>query len=450
LWSFNASAYATSAEWSGKIHTERAYGVYGQTFSAHGTQPVSTEPSGCCCCAETETNRLDPHTIPDGLRVLFLNPAFNPQYTIEAPSRRALAFHKRLPQYRATPLHALDLLAQALGVQKVWLKDESDRLGLPAFKILGASWATYCALRDRFPELNDEWEGVEELAKRLHAYKLPALYAATDGNHGRAVAHVAAMLGLRARIYVPQGTARARITAIEREGASVEEVKGTYDDTVSKAARDADEHHGLLIQDNGWSGYETIPRYVIEGYSTMLWEIDDELAARGEALPTHVFVQIGVGSFADAVVRHWSQKLPRAIIIGVEPEGAACALESVRAGKIVRVPGPHTSIMAGMNCDSPSSVSFPILQEGVQWFMTIDNDRAIEAMRLLAGLGIVSGETGAAGLGALLELAAASSHHARLEMGLDQRSRVLLFSTEGATNPEFYRSVISGESINKY
>ncbi len=382
--------------------------------------------------------------------MLFLNPTFNPQHTIEVPSRRALAFHKRLPRYRPTALHSLDSLARSLGFGKVWLKDESDRLGLPAFKILGASWATYCALRDRLPALNDEWGSVEELAKRLHAYDLPPLYAATDGNHGRAVAHVAAMLGLQARIYVPQGTAPARISAIAHEGASVTVVDGTYDDAVLKAARDADEQHGLLIQDNGWSGYETIPRYVIEGYSTMLWEIDDELAARGEALPTHVFVQIGVGSFADAVVRHWSHKLPRPAVIGVEPEGAACALESVRAGKIVRVPGPHTSIMAGMNCDSPSSVSFPILQEGVRWFMTIDNDRAIEAMRLLAGLGSVSGETGAAGLGALLELSAESYQHVRMEMGLDEGSRVLLFSTEGVTNPEFYRTVVSGESINKY
>lgn len=258
------------------------------------------------------------------------------------------------------------------------------------------------------------------------------------------------MLGLRSHVYVPEGTARARISAIESEGALVQVIQGTYDDTVAKAARDADAHGGLLIQDNGWSGYEAIPRYVVEGYSTMLWEIDDELAVRAEPPPTHVLVQIGVGSFADAVVRHFCQKNPRPVIIGVEPEGAACALESVRAGQIVRVAGPHTSIMAGMNCDSPSLVSFPVLQTGVKCFMTISDERTIEAMQRLASLGVVSGETGAAGIGALLELADEHHRHRRDELGMTASSRILIFSTEGVTNPELYRSVVPRRSINNY
>ncbi len=381
---------------------------------------------------------------------MFCNPTFDPDVQFDAPSRRALAFHQKLPGYAATPLHSLDSLATSLGVSRVWLKDESNRLGLPAFKILGASWATYCALSERYPSLREEWMRIDELVDRLHEYEVPVLYAGTDGNHGRAVARVGLMLRLQSRIYVPHGTAEARIAGIEREGASVVVVNGTYDDTVARAARDAGENNGLLIQDNGWSGYETIPRFVVEGYSTMLWEIDDELSARAEPPPTHVFVQIGVGSFADAVVRHFCRKKPRPIFIGVEPERAACALASVRAGVIVRVPGPHTSIMAGMNCDSPSLVSFHVLRTGVKYFMTLRDEWTVEAMRRLAKLGIVSGETGAAGLGALLDLAGEQHSSAREELGMNASSRVLLFSTEGATNPDLYRKIIAGSSINNY
>ncbi len=382
--------------------------------------------------------------------MIVFNPTFDPSVQFESPSRRAQAFHRKLPGYAPTPLHSLDELAKSLGVSKILLKDESGRLGLPAFKILGASWAAYCALSERCAALRHTWVSVDELAERLREYPVPVLYAATDGNHGRAVARFASMLGLRSQVYVPEGTAQARVAAIESEGASVHVVQGTYDDTVAKAARDADAYAGLLLQDNGWSGYESIPHYVVEGYSTMLWEIDDELAARAEPLPTHVLVQIGVGSLADAVVRHFCRKHPRPVIIGVEPEGAACALESVRAGVIVRVAGPHTSIMAGMNCDSPSLISFPVLQRGINCFMTISDERTREAMKRLASLGIVSGETGAAGVGALFELA--GEHHRRVRdaIGLTASSRVLVFSTEGATNPELYHAIVSGHSIKNY
>jgi diaminopropionate ammonia-lyase len=331
-----------------------------------------------------------------------------------------------------------------VGVESILLKDESQRLGLPSFKILGASWATYRVLSERFPNALREWKNMDDIAENLRSFRVPMLYSATDGNHGRGVARVAKLFGLSARIYMPSGTVEARIKTIQDEGAEVVIVAGTYDDAVAQAAHDAEENAGLLIQDNSWKGYEKIPRYVVEGYSTLMWEIDDELEATNQKQPTHVFVQIGNGSFAEAVVRHYRSMEIQPVIIGVEPDTAACLLESVQVGHPVKLAGPLTSIMAGMNCDSPSLVSFPILQKGIDCFMSIADERSLEAMRLLAKYGIVSGETGAAGLGALLEISSKENQHNRQRLSLNSTSRILLFSTEGATDPAMYQEITKG------
>lgn len=375
--------------------------------------------------------------------MIYFNSSFDARAKFPAFSRDAMQFHKRLPTYAATPLVALPMYANGCGIENIFVKDESTRFGLPAFKILGASWATYCVLRERFLLLHNDWQTIDELQSRVHDAREITLYSATDGNHGRAVARSASMFGLRASIYVPKGTAAARIAGIESEGAMVTVVDGTYDDTVARAAHDAKVNSGLLIQDNGWVGYEEIPRLVMEGYSTMLWEIDEQLAAMKCEPPTHVIVQLGVGTFAETVVRHFAGKEEPPVIIGVEPVSAACVLESVRARKIVKVPGPHTSIMAGMNCDSPSLVSFPVMQKGIACFVPISDERAKEAMRFLARHNIVSGETGAAGMGALLELFAPANASAREALRFHSRSRVLLFSTEGATDPMSYNRIVT-------
>lgn len=372
--------------------------------------------------------------------MVYQNVSYQPDHSAENPTREPLAFHRRLDEYTPTPLHRLDTLAKELGVGRIYLKDESRRLGLPAFKILGASWAVRCVLRDRYPDRIRAGDDLKSMKEALRGTVL-TLYSATDGNHGRAVARVARLLGLGARIYVPLGTSPARIKAIEHEDAAVTIVDGTYDDTVDRAEGDALNDGGILIQDNGWEGYTDIPSRIIEGYSTMLWEIDDALASANLEPPTHVIVQIGVGSFAEAVIRHYANTMTRPLILGVEPLAAACALESVKAGYIVALPGPHNSIMAGMNCDSPSVVSFPVMQRGIAAFVAINDDRAREAMRLLFRLGIESGETGAAGLGAMLELASDAQANVRNALQLGPASRILLFSTEGATDPVSYRLI---------
>jgi diaminopropionate ammonia-lyase len=347
-----------------------------------------------------------------------------------------------LSGYEPTPLIGAPALAENLGIGQVWVKDESSRLGLPAFKILGASWAIYSELQKR-ADLG-RWNTIDELAALLEGLQPMTLSAATDGNHGRAVARMAALLGFDATIYVPAGTSQARIDAITSEDASVTVVDGTYDEAVARSAEDAGERC-LVISDTSWTGYEDVPRRVIDGYSTILWEVDDQLAKQSEAGPDIVVVQIGVGALASAVVSHYRQSgrghYPR--IVGVEPTVANCMLASMRAGEIVTIPGPQDSIMAGLNCGTPSMLAWPVVSAGVDVFVEIDDDRAREAMRSLAGVGVVAGETGAAGLGGLIELLVGpEAEQGREFLGVNAETRVLLFVTEGATDPESYAEIV--------
>jgi diaminopropionate ammonia-lyase len=369
------------------------------------------------------------------------NPLAATEQDLDPAGRAPLDFHRRLPEYAATPLVDAPGLAGALGVGKAWVKDESWRLGLPAFKILGASWAVYRALEQRSDGIG-EWGDLEELRGRLAPLLPLTLAAATDGNHGRAVARMAGLLGLGARIFVPADMAPARIEAIRSEGAEVVVVRGTYDDAVARSAEEAD-GRCLVISDTSWPSYEDVPRWVIDGYSTIPWEVEDELGRLGEGGPTLVVVQIGVGAFAAAVTRHFrsSGVFPRPKILGVEPVRAACALASAEAGSIIHLPGPHDSIMAGLNCGSPSIVAWPVLSKGVDLFVEIEDRWAREAMRMMAGAGIVSGETGAAGLAGLLALAREGD---RGELGLTEEERVLVFNCEGATDPGAYGRIVAG------
>lgn len=375
---------------------------------------------------------------------IFYNAAAMESSIGNPPGRDPLEFHRRLPRYEPTPLIGAPALAENLGIGWVWVKDESNRIGLPAFKILGASWAIYRELEKR-ADL-DGWNTIDELAALLDGLRPMTLSAATDGNHGRAVARMAALFGFDARIYVPAGTAQARIDAISGEGASVTVVEGTYDEAVARSSEDAGERC-LVISDTSWSGYEDVPRRVIDGYSTILWEVDDQLAAQGEPGPDIVVVQIGVGALASAVVSHYRQPgrdhYPR--IVGVEPTVANCMLASMRAGEIVTIPGPQDSIMAGLNCGTPSMLAWPVVSAGVDVFVEIDDDRAREAMRSLAGVGVVAGETGAAGLGGLIELLVGpEAKQSREFLGVNEETRVLLFVTEGATDPESYAAIVNG------
>src|SRR5215210_6867076 len=377
---------------------------------------------------------------------LFFNQHTAPPPVLAAKSRAPLAFHQRLPGYAPTPLISAPALARRLGVGRLLLKIESSRFGLPAFKILGASWAVYRTLERRLGHELNGWETPAQLREQLAPLGRLTLLAATDGNHGRAVAHMAGLLGFASRIYVPAGTAQARIDAIASEGAQVAVVNGTYDDAVARSAEDANAR-SLVISDTSWPGYEEIPQWVMEGYSTIMHETEDELGRTGGGRVDLIAVQFGVGALAAAVVDHFVQPAPapRPAILSVEPLRAACMLASMEAGEIVTVPGPHDSIMAGLNCGRPSIVAWPLVSRGIDAFIAIEDERAREAMRALASIGIVAGETGAAGLAGLIELLHGpngAEHRTRLRVAAE--STVLAFITEGATDPVSYRAIVDG------
>jgi len=355
------------------------------------------------------------------------------------PTRAPLEFHKRLPGYKQSPLLEAPGVAAELGLGTTWVKVESDRLGLPSFKILGASWGVYRALDEHAGGL-PSWENLTELRGALDPYRPLALAAATDGNHGRAVARMASLLGFGARIFVPAGTAAARIEAIVGEGASCDVVDGTYDDAVERAAEEAGEHC-LVISDTSWPGYEDVPRWVIEGYSTIFWEIDEELARRGAPGPDVVLIQTGVGALGAAAARHFrTGDHGDTVVIGVEPMRSACIFASMEAGHIVTIPGPHDSIMVGLNCGTPSLVAWPDVSGGFDLFTAVDDDSARRGMRMLAGEGIEAGETGAAGIAGLIEICADDAIRERV--GLGAEATVLTLCTEGATDPAAYAQIV--------
>ena len=343
----------------------------------------------------------------------------------DASARRSpRAFHARLPAYEPTPLVEAPALATALGVAEVAVKDESRRLGLPAFKMLGASWATFRALEARAGGSLDEWRTIDELRSVVEPLGPLTLACATEGNHGRAVARMARLAGLDAHIVVPGHVAAPRVDAIRAEGARIETVDGTYEDAVARSAELIGERT-LVISDTAWPGYEEIPQWVIEGYSTIFEEIEEA----GAGAPDLVAVQMGVGSLAAAAIRHYRGR--GAHMLGVEPLAAACVMASIERGELATVPGPHESSMGGLNCGRPSTVAWPDLSAGLDGVVAIDDGAARAAIDRLAALGLVSGPSGAAGLGGLLALADVPG--ARERLGLSATSRVLVLNTEAAT-----------------
>lgn len=356
------------------------------------------------------------------------------------PGLVARDLHRRLPGYSPTPLVALPAIAAQCGVGRVLVKAEVKRLDLPSFKILGASWAIYRLLCERLGA-EPEWSTVEEIGAVV-VDKLGALrlVAATDGNHGRAVAHMARLLGMDATILVPDGTASARIDGIASEGASVVVVDGTYDDAVAESAALASETT-LVVSDTSWPGYEDPPRWVIDGYSTIFAEVAEQLATSGIEQPDVVLVPLGVGALGAAAAR--SLRSGRAVgdpplVIGVEPEDAACVAAAVEAGEVVEVPGPHRSIMAGLNCGLASMLALPDVAAGFAGFVAVDDDRARDAVRALAGAGLDVGETGAAALAGLMALV--KEHRDEFPVAPD--ATVLLLATEGVTDPAGFEAIV--------
>ena len=355
-------------------------------------------------------------------------------------SDRPIDFHRRLPGYRQTPLVEAPRLAEILGVAKVFVKDETSRFALPSFKILGASWATYATLRERLGPIPDgplSYESLQAWASRLRPL---TLIAATDGNHGRAVARVARWLGLSSRIFVPSFVSPARCQAIVAEGAELTVIDGVYDaavDTAAEAARGAD---SLLISDTARSTSDVVPQLVAAGYTTTFAEVDRQLSQSGGNRIDAVSIQAGVGGLASATTswarlarRGWS---PHVIV--VEPETAACVMTALAAGEPVAVSASQVSAMSVLQCGTVSFTAFENLQAGVGCCLAIEDSWATTAGSELDYCGVRTGLSGAAGAAGLL--AAFSGPFARAireQFGLFSDARLLVVATEATTASEY-------------
>lgn len=380
----------------------------------------------------------------------------------EKEMKEVYDFHKSLPGYKATPLVELDDLAKYYGVQKLWLKDESKRFGLNAFKVLGGSYAIGKYLSQKLgrdmSELPFNVLISDEVKKQLGDV---TFVTATDGNHGRGVAWVANKLRQKSVVYMPKGSAKMRFDAIAREGADVSITDLNYDDAVRLANKGAEEHSWIMVQDTAWDGYEEIPLWIMQGYSTIINEIVEQLEAAKEEKPTHVFLQAGVGSFAGAVQGYLAHLYgdDRPITIICEPHGANCIYKSMEAndGKPHNVTGDLTTIMAGLACGEPNTISWKILRDNADFSVSCDDSIAARGMRVLSSpLGndqrVISGESGAVGLGLFTVLSEKKEEYVELMKALkiDENSRILCISTEGDTDVEGYKNVVwNGSHPNK-
>ncbi len=369
---------------------------------------------------------------------------------------KAMAFHTQFPEFGATPLEPLKKLAEDLGLAGFFVKDESQRFGLNAFKGLGGSYAIGKIVAAKLGKDLGELSYAELTSDETKA-KLAGLtfVTATDGNHGRGVAWTANKLGFKAVVYMPKGTVRERLDNILSLGADAEITDLSYDDCVRLAAKKAEENGWVLVQDTAWPGYEDVPRWIMEGYTTMAAEAAMQFAstAPGEyARPTHVFLQAGVGAMAGAVAgfltTFYGANAPRFFI--VEPERADCFWLTAEAhdGRIHPYTGEMNTIMAGLACGEPCTLGWEILKDVAEGFFTIPDEVAESGMRLLGSplfgdTVIVSGESGAATAGLVAELMRNPACFDIAErIGLDANARALCFSTEGATDGESYNRIV--------
>lgn len=380
--------------------------------------------------------------------MLLLNTLANRSLPLEERDRLALGRHApgevapyltACPHYRPTSLLSLGQLARSIGVGELWIKDERERLGLGSFKALGGAYAVIRHIADLATKALGTLPPERLLDPNVRAIAAGVTVGcATDGNHGKSVAAGAKMIGCEAAIFLHEGVSEEREAAIAALGARTIRVPGNYDDAVAESLRVCTENGWPIISDTSWPGYEAVPLRVMQGYTVMA----DEVLRVIEA-PTHIFVQAGVGGLAAAVAAHLADRFPqdRPMLIVVEPDKAACLLESARGGRWQQIQPSGPTVMAMLECYEPSRVAWRILSRTADGFMTVDDEAAIEAMRRLArplpgDRAIVAGESGGVGLAGLLTCM--GEPESRLALKLNGSSRILLFNTEGATDPAIY------------
>lgn len=366
----------------------------------------------------------------------------------------AQKFHSSFEQYEPTPLVELKNLANLLGVKNIFVKDESYRFGLNAFKVLGGSFAIGKYIAEKIGVDISELPASKLVSKEVKEKLGDVTFVtATDGNHGRGVAWAAQQLNQKCVVVMPDGSAIERRDRIREHGAKCDIMEGmNYDECVRYANKYAEEHNGIMVQDTAWPGYEKIPTWIIQGYATMAKEAKDALDEKG-VKPSHIFAQAGVGSLATGVTGYFSsvyQGDKKPFITIVEPEKAACIYKTAKAndGEIHPVTGEMHTIMAGLACGEPVTVGWPVLNSYADAFLSTPDKSAARGMRVLGNplrgdQRVISGESGAATIGALTEiLQRPDLEEIKKLLKLDENSEILLFSTEGDTDFEHYRKVV--------
>lgn len=370
--------------------------------------------------------------------------------------QKARSFHQSFPQYSQTPLARLEGMAKELGLKGLFVKDESYRFGLNAFKVLGGSFAmaNYIAeaLGKDVSEVDYDYLTSDKLRQE---FGQATFFTATDGNHGRGVAWAAKRLGQKAVVLMPKGSTKTRFDNIAREGAQVTIEEVNYDECVRRANAMAEQtEHGVMVQDTAWEGYEKIPAWIMQGYGTMASEAAQQLKEAGVNRPTHIFVQAGVGSLAGAVQGYFANLFPDCCptTVIMEAQAADCLYRSAKAadGNIRFATGDLKTIMAGLACGEPNTISFDILKNHAACFVSCPDWVAAKGMRMLGAPvkgdpQVVSGESGAVGMGLIATLMTDPAYaDLKQAIGLDEHSVVLMFSTEGDTDPENYRAIVWG------
>jgi len=380
----------------------------------------------------------------------------NKMLDIMSPEKvaRATAFHESFPQYKKTPLAQLDNMAKFLGIKNLYVKDESFRFGLNAFKVLGGSFAIGCYIAKKLgrdiSQLPYNTLTSEELLKE---FGQTTFYTATDGNHGRGLAWAANKLNQKCVVFMPKGSSEIRLKNIRNEGATATIENVNYDECVRIAmAESAKTPNSVVIQDTAWEGYEEIPTWIMQGYGTMAKEANDQLHDAGCSSPTHIFIQAGVGSLAGAVQGYFANMYPEnpPTVVVVEPNMADCLFRSAQAkdGDIRIVSDNMQTIMAGLACGEPNTIAWDILKNNSSFFISCPDTISAKGMRIYAvplkgDPKVISGESGAVTMGMLFDIMKSDElKDLREAIKLDENSRVLLFSTEGNTDPDFFREIV--------
>lgn len=357
-------------------------------------------------------------------------------------------YHESFPQYRRTPLASFPCTAAHFGVKNICVKNENTRFGLNAFKVLGGSYAIGAVIAEKLgvplEEMTYDLLTAPETKQKTGAL---TFITATDGNHGRGVAWTAKTLGYDAYVYMPKGTAKERLDNILATGAHAEITDMIYDDVVRFARRRAEETGWILVQDTAWPGYTTVPEKIVQGYLTVTGEAKEQL---GDTVPTHIFVQAGVGSLAAAVAGYYAQVYRESppFITVVEPDNAACIFKTAFANDGQRhAVTEMDTIQAGLACGEVSMTAWEVLRQCADGFMTIPDSAAATGMRILAApmagdMPIEAGESGASAFGAVIELLRPENERFRRSAGLDSNSVILVINTEGATDRENYRRIV--------